>query len=195
MRPVACAVERLGSGVTSSSAPPEIRVAPAGNPVTSAEILEAAAGWGASCGRPSWTPGSFVGPDSIGMARLRNDLERNSLYLVWLDNAAVATFSLLESDSLFRPSAGDEALYLHRFAVLRSAAGCGGHAIAWSVEETRRRARDYLRLDCLAENQGIRRYYERHGFAAVGERVIDDVRFSLCELRVTAAARSMRGSG
>jgi GNAT superfamily N-acetyltransferase len=178
--------------VTSASTRPEIRVALAGNPVTSAEILEAAAGWGALCGRPSWAPGSFAGPDSTGMARLRNDLERNSLYLVWLDNIAVATFSLLESDALFWPSAGDEALYLHRFAVLRSAAGRGSHAIAWSVEETRRRGRDHLRLDCLAENQGIRRYYERHGFAAVDERVIEDVRFSLYELRVTAVAHATR---
>jgi ribosomal protein S18 acetylase RimI-like enzyme len=178
--------------VTSASTRPEICVAPAHDVATSAEILEAASSWGALSGHPSWAPGSFAGLESTGVSRLRNDLERHSLYLLWLDNAAVATFSLLESDALFWPYAGDEALYLHRFAVLRSAAGCGGHAIAWSVEETRRRGRDYLRLDCLAENQGIRRYYERHGFARVDERVIDDVRFSLYELRVGAAAHSTR---
>lgn len=180
--------------MTSASTRPEIRVAPAHDVATSAEILEAASWWGALSEHPSWTPGSFAGLESSGVARLRTDLERHSLYLVWLDNAAVATFSLLESDALFWPSAGDEALYLHRFAVLRPAAGCGGHAIAWCVEETRRRERGYLRLDCLAENQGIRRYYEGHGFAAVDERVIDDVRFSLYELRVTHAVHATRTS-
>jgi hypothetical protein len=171
--------------MATASTRSEIRVAHADNVVASAEILEAAAQWGALSGRPSWRPGSFAGLESTGISRLRDDLERYSLYVMRIDNDMVATFSLLESDALFWPAAGDEALYLHRFAVRRSAAGCGGHAIAWSVEEARRRGRDYLRLDCLAENQRIRRYYEGHGFAAVDERVIDAVRFSLYELPIT----------
>jgi ribosomal protein S18 acetylase RimI-like enzyme len=181
--------------MTTASARAEIRVVHARNVVTSAEILEAAAQWGALSGRPSWRPGSFAGLESTGISRLRDDLERNSLFLVRLGNDAVATFSLLESDATFWPSAGDEALYLHRFAVRRSAAGCGGHAIAWSAEEAQRRRRDYIRLDCLAENQRIRRYYEGHGFAAVDERLIDEVRFSLYEMPVTAGAHSARPAG
>jgi hypothetical protein len=122
------------------------------------------------------------------MTRLRSDLERNSLHLVWLGNRAVATFSLLESDALYWPAARDDALYLHRFAVRRDAAGAGRHAVEWVVGEARRRGRDYIRLDCLTENAGIRRYYERCGFAAVDETVIDEVRFSLYERPVVADA-------
>jgi Acetyltransferase (GNAT) family len=170
----------------------EIRVAD--DTATSAEILEAAATGGASEGRTSWTPGSFTGLESVGMSRLRTDLERKSLYLVWLGNRTVATFSLLESDPLFWPSAGDNALYLHRFAVRRDATGAGRHAVDWMVGEARRRGRDYIRLDCLAENSGIRRYYESRGFAAVDETAIDEVRFSLYEMEVTADARSARPS-
>jgi hypothetical protein len=176
--------------MSTASPRPEIRVAHADNVVASAEILEAAARWGALSGRPSWRPGSFAGLESTGISRLRDDLQHHSLYVMWIDNDTVATFSLLESDALFWPAAGDEALYLHRFAVRRSAAGCGDHAIAWSVAEARRRGRAYLRLDCLAENQRIRRYYECHGFAAVDERVIDAVRFSLYELPITPGAGS-----
>jgi GNAT superfamily N-acetyltransferase len=154
----------------------------------SAEMLEAAASRGASEGRPSWTQGAFAGPESIGVSRLRKDLERRSLYLVWVGDRPVATFSLLESDPMYWPAAGDDALYLHRFAVRRDAAGAGRRAVEWIVEEARRRGRDYIRLDCLAENPGIRRYYESCGFVAVDETVIDEVRFSLYELPVTAAA-------
>jgi GNAT superfamily N-acetyltransferase len=174
--------------VTSREPRIEIRVADLHDVGTSAEILEAAASWGASAGRPSWTPGSFTGPESVGMSRLRNDVETGSLYLVCLGNAAVATFSLLESDALFWPRAPDDALYLHRFAVRRGNAGMGGHAVEWAVDEARRRGRAYVRLDCLAENPGIRRYYESHGFAAVGEQLIDGVRFSLYEMPVTRRA-------
>jgi GNAT superfamily N-acetyltransferase len=170
----------------------EIRVADGID--TSAEILETAASQGALEGRPSWRPGSFAAPDSVGMSRLRTDLERNSLYLVLLGNRAVATFSLLETDAIYWPSAGNDALYLHRFAVRRDAAGAGRRAVDWIVEEARRRGREYIRLDCLAENPGIRRYYERCGFAAVDETVIDEVRFSLYEMRVTTDARSARPS-
>jgi GNAT superfamily N-acetyltransferase len=162
----------------------EIRVADPRDIATSAEILEAAATSGASAGRPSWTPGSFTGAGSVGISRLRKDLESRSVHLVWLGNEAVATFSLLESDALFWPSARDDALYLHRFAVRRVAAGAGSRVVEWVVEEARRRGRDYVRLDCLAGNHGIRRYYERHGFAAVDEQLIDGVRFSLYELPV-----------
>jgi GNAT superfamily N-acetyltransferase len=154
----------------------------------SAEILEAAASAGAAEGRPSWSPGSFTGSQGPGISRLRSDLEIKGLYLVWVGDRPVATFSLLESDPLYWPAAADDALYLHRFAVRRHAAGVGRQAVEWAVGEALRRGREYIRLDCLAENRGIRRYYERCGFAAVDETVIDEVRFSLYEMRVTADA-------
>jgi ribosomal protein S18 acetylase RimI-like enzyme len=170
--------------VSSHPQRPEIRLAE--EIETSADILEAAASEGASEGRPSWSPGSFTGSESVGMSRLRKDLETKSLHLVWVGDRPVATFSLLRSDALYWPASADDALYLHRFAVRRDAAGAGRHAVEWAVGEARRRGREYIRLDCLAENPGIRRYYERFGFAAVDETLIDGVRFSLYEMRVTA---------
>jgi hypothetical protein len=75
----------------------------------SAAILDAVATRGASEGRPSWTPGSFTGSDSVGMSRLRKDLATGSLHLAWLGGQPVATFSLLESDPMYWPAAGDDA--------------------------------------------------------------------------------------
>ena len=163
----------------------ELRVAASREADVSASIIEEVAAWGVSTGFPSWTPGSFTGVDSVGMSRLRSDIAAGGLYLVWRGDGAVATFSLLERDPIYWPFAGDEALYLHRFAVRRMAAGAGSHAVAWCLREASRRGRSLVRLDCLADNPGIRRYYERHGFTAVDETVIDGTRYSLCEVRVT----------
>jgi Acetyltransferase (GNAT) family len=164
----------------------DLRVARSVEPEVSAAIIEEVAAWGATRGFPSWNPGSFTGPDSIGISRLCTDIAAGSLYLVWQGATPVATFSLLEHDPLFWPAAGDDALYLHRFAVRRTAAGVGRHAVEWCLGEARRRDRAYVRLDCLAENPGIRRYYERFGFAAVDEKVIDGTRYSLYEVPVSA---------
>jgi len=170
-----------------SGGPPtdtDLRVAGSGEAEVSAAIIEEVAAWGASQGYPSWLPGSFTGPDSLGMSRLRGDIAASSLYLVWRAGTPVATFSLLERDPMYWPAAGDEALYLHRFAVRRAAAGAGHHAVEWCLREARRRDRRYVRLDCLAENPGIRKYYERFGFTAVDETVTDGTRYTLCEVPV-----------
>lgn len=169
----------------------DLRIAASATPEISAAILEEVAAWGASGGFPSWAPGSFTGPDSIGMSRLRGDAATNGLYVVWRGDTALGTFSLLERDLLFWPSAGDEALYLHRFAVRRAAAGAGRHAVVWSLEEAQRRGRAYVRLDCLTENPGIRRYYERLGFTAVDEVMLDGTRYSLYEVPVANASESV----
>ena len=143
--------------------------------------------WGAAEGFPNFGPGGYVGPESRGVGYLRDDIAADGLYLVWQGDTAVATFSLLEADPFFWPNAGGDALYLHRFAVRRSAAGIGRHAIAWCLEEARRRGRSYVRLDCLAGNPGIRCYYERFGFIAVDERVISGTHYALYEARLSEA--------
>lgn len=150
----------------------------------SASILDAAAAWALSQGRASWPPGWFIGHDGAGTERLRHDAESNSLYLVWIGDEPCATFSLPSIDARFWPDAGDDALYLHRFGVRRHGAGLGRHAVEWVVGETLRRGRLYLRLDCLADNPDIRRYYEAFGFRERGETTIDGTRFSLYEMRV-----------
>jgi GNAT superfamily N-acetyltransferase len=169
------------SGTTPSF---EVRSAGASEVDVSVEILEEAAIWGGSDGRSTWPSGWFIDPAGAGRARLQKDIASESLYIVWIGGESAATFALLESDPLFWPLAGDEALYLHRFAVRRNAAGIGRRAIGWMIGEVQRRGRAYLRLDCLTDNAGICRYYESCGFRAVGETTIDRMRLSLYEFAV-----------
>jgi hypothetical protein len=56
------------------------------------------------------------------------------------------------------------ALYLHRMAVRRRAAGLGAAILAWAADVARGQGRDALRLDCVASNKGLRGYYEAAGF-------------------------------
>lgn len=163
----------------------ELRVAASREPEVSAAIIEEVAAWGEAAGMPSWTPGSFTGSESVGVSRLRGDIASGGLNLIWRGAHPIGTFSLLESDPMFWPDGGDAAMYLHRFAVSCGAAGAGRFAVEWCLRETRRRGRSYVRLDCLADNPGIRRYYERFGFTVVDEVMITGTRYSLYELPVT----------
>lgn len=166
---------------------PDIRSATADDVETAAEILEEAIAWGSSNGFRSWNPGSFADAGGAGRSHLQEAVKQHGLYLVWIAGEPAATFSLFTVDHRYWPDAGDDAVYLHKFATRRTAAGVGRHAIEWIVGEVERRGRRYLRLDCLAENQGIRRYYERCGFTAVDQTVIDGIPFSLYELAVAPA--------
>jgi len=158
---------------------PRIRLATVAEAELAARILEETAQWCESRGVRAWSQGEFSNPSGRGRRQLGADQAGGSLYLVWLDGIAVGTFSLLMRDQRFWPMAPDDALYLHRFGVRLHAWGIGRAAIRWMSAEARRRSRGYLRLDCLAENAAICRYYERAGFVSRGEMVIEGIRFAL----------------
>lgn len=162
----------------------EVRAVDATELDASVDILEEAAVWGGSDGRSTWPTGWFTDPAGAGRARVHKDIESGSLYIVWLDGKSAATFALLDTDPVLWPAAGDDALYLHRFAVRRSAAGVGRRAMEWMVSEVRRRGRTNLRLDCREDNPGIRSYYERIGFRLVGETTTERLRLCLYEMAV-----------
>ena len=50
--------------------------------------------------------------------------------------------------------------------------GIGAAILEWAMSEVRHRGRQCLRLDCLAGNAHLRRYYEEQGFILQG-RVAD----------------------
>jgi ribosomal protein S18 acetylase RimI-like enzyme len=166
----------------------EIRRAGSGDLAEAAAILEDAIEWADRRGFRSWEHGTFSDPEGWGRERLEEALRSDGLFLVTLAGTPVATFSLLPEDRLFWPDAADDALYLHRFAVPRehSGRGVGAEALVFMRGEVRRAGRRYLRLDCLADNPGIRAYYERAGFEHRGDTVVHDIRFSLYELDLSA---------
>jgi len=89
---------------------------------------------------------------------------------VWLaerGGEAAGTVTLTPVDVLW-PDDGT-ALYVHRLAVRRRAAGLGVALLAHAAATATAAGCDRLRLDCMADNAVLRAYYVRTGFRHVGD--------------------------
>lgn len=71
----------------------------------------------------------------------------------------------------------------------------GREVLRWADGETLRRGRRFLRLDCLADNPGIRACYERAGFERRDELEVEGLRFALYERAIDDHDGQMRASG
>ncbi|MBN3930899.1 GNAT family N-acetyltransferase [Streptomyces verrucosisporus] len=65
------------------------------------------------------------------------------------------------------------ALYVHRMATSRAAAGrdVGAVMLDWATKRAAQQGKGWLRLDAWKTNPGLHRYYERQGFTLV--RLVD----------------------
>lgn len=143
---------------------------------TVAAILDEATRWVQSQGGQQW-------PLPFPRERLVERFATGEVYLAWLDDAAVGTFSLQPADPLFWGETPDDALYLHGLAIRRVVAGrgVGLQLVQWCEQRVRAVGRRYLRLDCQGGNQTIRRYYEQQGFVDRGAAVVHERPYRLLE--------------
>jgi GNAT superfamily N-acetyltransferase len=104
-------------------------------------------------------------------------VRRGDFYLARLDGEPVATLALQWSDPTFWGEQPDDAGYVHALAVRRAQAGrgLGARLLDWAEAEVVASGREFLRLDCLARDHGLRRYYEGQGFEPRGEVAVDDL--------------------
>jgi GNAT superfamily N-acetyltransferase len=72
-----------------------------------------------------------------------------------------------DDDGVWSALPGD-ACYVHGFAVARAHAGIGIAMLRWAELFAAERGKRLLRLDCTAENAGLRAYYVRAGFTDRG---------------------------
>jgi ribosomal protein S18 acetylase RimI-like enzyme len=153
------------------------------------EILSEAARWLLARGIDQW-------PDPFPRERIAGLAERGELYVARLDGETVATLALLWSDPTFWGEQPPDAGYVHSLAVRRSHAGSGlgTRLLDWAEDEVATAGRRFLRLDCKADNAGLRAYYERHGFELRGEVEVAVFTASLYERRCRVRARSHRDS-
>ena len=99
--------------------------------------------------------------------RSRPPATRRRFFLAFLGATAVGTMRLTDSDPDFWPEADPgEAVYLHRLAVRRSAAGgeVSFALLRHAAEIASARGARYVRLDVLSERSRLRAVYERFGF-------------------------------
>ena len=128
-------------------------------------ILREAARRVAERGIDVWTTDELRAADFAAAA------SAGELYLGYTGLEAVATMLLQTVDLVYWPQAEPgTALYVHKVAVRRSAAGCGWlrRLIDYAAGEAVARGVPFLRLDTL-EGPTLRCLYEGLGFAALME--------------------------
>jgi len=124
-------------------------------------VLDSAAHWLISNGiNYPWRPGEWP------RARMVDSIERGEVYLAKLGPRNVATITLQWSDELFWPNYPADAGYIHRLAVATDFHGreIGSHLLRWADLKAKENGKKYLRLNCMAADLALRRYYERAGF-------------------------------
>ncbi|MFD1658110.1 GNAT family N-acetyltransferase [Streptomyces caeni] len=130
-------------------------------------LLSGASAWLASRGIDQWQYPPH-------RDRIMTALERGVCFLAFEDGEPIATMQVDDfADPEFWTPDDDPgaALYLHRMAVSRSAAGVGVRLLDWAAERAAAQGKRWLRLDAWKDNEGLHRYYKAAGFTLV--RIVD----------------------
>jgi len=123
-------------------------------------ILREAAQWLVDIGRPLWPV------DGFDVEAFRCAALARELVLGFEQSNAVACLLLQARDAIYWPNdALGEALYVHKMAVRRAAAGqqWSRRLIAWASAQAREAGARFLRLD-TADRGELISLYERYGF-------------------------------
>ena len=135
---------------------------------TVVSMLEEAARWMIRREIEGWTP------DGFSRERIAVLIESGEIYLAVLDGWLAGTFALQWSDRETWGDVPDDAGYIHGLAIRREFAGkgLGREMIRRAEQMVSRSEREYLRLDCVADNETLNEYYRRAGFAYSGRAVV-----------------------
>jgi len=149
-----------------------VRLAGAGDVETVGELMDEASAWVNDLGHAQWT--RPFPRDTLAAA-----VSREEVYVADVEGRTVATITVLEDDPLYWGERPPDALYVHKLVVRRDHAGrgLGAALVEWADERAAEAGRQFLRLDCLRDDPGIRAYYERLGFEHCGD--FDDRRRGL----------------
>jgi len=139
-------------------------------------ILREAADWLSARGNTQWKHWHM----DVGERMLRDRLEHHEVYLVSRGAVPVGTLTIQWSDFETWGKRGDDgsAGYIHAIAIKRNIAGMrvGEQLLEWAVETIAARGRRFARLDAMASNAALCRYYEQRGFRPLGTaRLFDGV--------------------
>ncbi|MGE5674824.1 MAG: GNAT family N-acetyltransferase [Mycobacterium leprae] len=154
------------------------------------DLLVDAARWIQSTGIAQWE--RFRSYTSAAREEVEEAIARSETYLFRQGDQAVGTISLAPPGdwdrNLWGAAEAEEALFVHRLAVARSAAGqgIGGIMLDWATAQARAVGVRHLRLDCVGENAALNAYYGQR-FAFKGQSPARGALFSKYE-RVLAEA-------
>lgn len=108
---------------------------------------------------------------------IKSAIKRNETYTVMKNEQLVATFTLSPQQTewdvhIFGKDEVENCLYLHRLAVSPSCMnkGIGKEILNWiEMYANEKQDKDYIKLDCVANNRNLNQFYVDNGFQYLGE--------------------------
>lgn len=144
------------------------------------EILAEAAAWLVDKGIDQWPSP----PNEHWQRRMAAAIDRQELYTLGIVKNRLGMVRFTWSDPYWPDD--DQAGYVHSMAI-RSAMhgqGLGLWILNWAGMKVMQADKPCLRLDCLASNGRLRRYYEDQGFVYQGDVIDRDYVAALYEKRL-----------
>jgi len=106
-------------------------------------------------------------------AEIEQAISNQETYMILKDDHLVATFTLLSKPSewdqhIWGDDVSANSLYLHRLAVIPTymKIGLGSMILAWIQNNVR--DKDFIKLDCVADNRKLNTFYKNNNFEFVG---------------------------
>jgi RimJ/RimL family protein N-acetyltransferase len=141
------------------------------------DVLADAASWLRARGIDQW-------PDRFERDWVLPAIERGETWLAERDGEVVGSLVVQWADPMFWAGYPEDAGYLHRLAVRRPGTGLGAQLLRWAERHAAEAGKQLLRLDCVAENEQLRAYYERAGYEYVGDVTVGPYTQARYEKRV-----------
>lgn len=147
-------------------------------------LLRGAAIWLRDKGIDHWQ--NWINPSDLYSNWIKEGFDSNQFYFVMHDLQVIAMFRLQWTDELFWGIRDEKAGYIHSFTIDRIFKGQGiGCQILKMIEDLcRQNNKQYLRLDCGANNQGLCNYYEKQGFRSIRDVNVHGEQLRLFEKRL-----------
>ncbi|BFT72800.1 GNAT family N-acetyltransferase [Paenibacillus sp. P36] len=98
-------------------------------------------------------------------------IQQDEFFVAHMDGVPVGCFSIQWRDEeIWRDQHHENAGYVHRLAVSRDypGMGIGTRLLNWAESYIKEQGKSWIRLDCMADNAALNRYYTREGFAFCG---------------------------
>lgn len=125
-------------------------------------------------------------PDAERLAWVQGGLDKGEFYFLEAEGQTIGMYRYLHEDELYWGPQTVRARYVHSLAVRAAwgGRGIGTRLLKRLFVQARAEGAAVFRLDCLATNPALRRYYEALGFVAVGETGLRGQRFTLFERKL-----------
>jgi len=148
---------------------------------TVAAVLNEAAQWLATGGRPLWSAADTA------IERIQRDTDAGRYFIARENDDVAGVVRIDMEDPFFWPEIepGSSA-FVHKLGIRRSWSGKGVSTtlLNFARERTRSLGRPYLRLDCVADRQALRALYEGFGFVLHSVIQKGNGSFARYELRI-----------